>query len=154
MQKRINIQNKRARFEYEILDQFTAGIVLTGTEIKSIRNSKASIAESFCEFNENGELFAVNMYIEVYAFGTRFNHRPRGSRKLLLNKRELQKLHKEVRNTGLTIVPLKLYINEKGFAKLLIALARGKKRFDKRETLKDRDNKRNLDRVKKGFNQN
>jgi SsrA-binding protein len=154
VQKRINIQNKRARFEYEILDQFTAGIVLTGTEIKSIRNSKASIAESFCEFNENGELFAVNMYIEVYAFGTRFNHRPRGSRKLLLNKRELQKLHKEVRNTGLTIVPLKLYINEKGFAKLLIALARGKKRFDKRETLKDRDNKRNLDRVKKGFNQN
>lgn len=154
MQKRINIQNKRARFEYEILDQFTAGIVLTGTEIKSIRNSKASIAESFCEFNEKGELFAVNMYIEEYAFGTRFNHRPRGSRKLLLNKRELQKLHKEVRNTGLTIVPLKLYINEKGFAKLLIALARGKKRFDKRETLKDRDNKRNLDRVKKGFNQN
>ncbi|NBS19811.1 MAG: SsrA-binding protein SmpB, partial [Flavobacteriia bacterium] len=139
MQKRINIQNKRARFEYEILDQFTAGIVLTGTEIKSIRNSKASIAESFCEFNEKGELFAVNMYIEEYAFGTRFNHRPRGSRKLLLNKRELQKLHKEVRNTGLTIVPLKLYINEKGFAKLLIALARGKKRFDKRETLKDRD---------------
>ena len=154
MQKRINIQNKRARFEYEILDQFTAGIVLTGTEIKSIRNSKASIAESFCEFNEKGELFAVNMYIEEYAFGTRFNHRPRGSRKLLLNKRELQKLLKEVRNTGLTIVPLKLYINEKGFAKLLIALARGKKRFDKRETLKDRDNKRNLDRVKKGFNQN
>ncbi len=154
MQKRINIQNKRARFEYEILDQFTAGIVLTGTEIKSIRNSKASIAESFCEFNEKGELFAVNMYIEEYAFGTRFNHRPRGSRKLLLNKRELQKLHKEIRNTGLTIVPLKLYINEKGFAKLLIALARGKKRFDKRETLKDRDNKRNLDRVKKGFNQN
>ncbi len=154
MQKRINIQNKRARFEYEILDQFTAGIVLTGTEIKSIRNSKASIAESFCEFNEKGELFAVNMYIEEYAFGTRFNHRPRGSRKLLLNKRELQKLLKEVRNTGLTIVPLKLYINEKGFAKLLIALARGKKRFDKRETLKDRDNKRNLDRVKKSFNQN
>ena len=154
MQKWINIQNKRARFEYEILDQFTAGIVLTGTEIKSIRNSKASIAESFCEFNEKGELFAVNMYIEEYAFGTRFNHRPRGSRKLLLNKRELQKLHKEVRNTGLTIVPLKLYINEKGFAKLLIALARGKKRFDKRETLKDRDNKRHMDRVKKGFNQN
>ena len=87
MQKRINIQNKRARFEYELLDQFTAGIVLTGTEIKSIRNSKASIAESFCEFNEKGELFVVNMYIEEYAFGTRFNHRPRGSRKLLLQKK-------------------------------------------------------------------
>lgn len=152
MQKRINIQNKKARFEYEILDQFTAGIVLTGTEIKSIRNSKASIAESFCEFNEKGELFVVNMYIEEYAFGTRFNHRPRGSRKLLLNKRELKILNKEVRNTGLTIVPLKLFINEKGFAKMLIALARGKKLYDKRETLKDRDNKRDLDRVKKSFN--
>jgi len=152
VQKRINIQNKKARFEYEILDQFTAGIVLTGTEIKSIRNSKASIAESFCEFNEKGELFVVNMYIEEYAFGTRFNHRPRGSRKLLLNKGELKKLNKEVRNTGLTIVPLKLFINEKGFAKMLIALARGKKLYDKRETLKDRDNKRDLDRVKKSFN--
>ena len=152
MQKQINIQNKKARFEYEILDQFTAGIVLTGTEIKSIRNSKASIAESFCEFNEKGELFVVNMYIEEYAFGTRFNHRPRGSRKLLLNKRELKKLNKEVRNTGLTIVSLKLFINEKGFAKMLIALARGKKLYDKRETLKDRDSKRDLDRVKKSFN--
>lgn len=154
MNKQVNIKNKRARFEYEILDQFTAGIVLTGTEIKSIRNSKASIAESFCEFNEKGELFVVNMYIEEYAFGTRFNHRPRGSRKLLLNKRELKKLNKEVRNTGLTIVPLRLFINEKGFAKMLIALARGKKLFDKRETLKDRDNKRDLDRVKKSFNKN
>ncbi|MCH1453659.1 MAG: SsrA-binding protein SmpB [Flavobacteriaceae bacterium] len=152
MQKRINIQNKKARFEYEFLYQFTAGIVLTGTEIKSIRNSKASIAESFCEFNERGELFAVNMYIEEYAFGTRFNHRPRGSRKLLLNKRELNKLFKQVKNSGLTIVPLKLFINDKGFAKMLIALARGKKLYDKREALKDRDNKRNLDRVKKSFN--
>jgi SsrA-binding protein len=152
VQKRINIQNKKARFEYEILDQFTAGIVLTGTEIKSIRNSKASIAESFCEFNERGELFAVNMYIEEYAFGTRFNHRPRGSRKLLLNKRELNKLNKQVKNSGLTIVPLKLFINDKGFAKMLIALVRGKKLYDKRETLKDRDNKRDLDRIKKSFN--
>jgi len=153
VQKRINIQNKKARFEYEFLDQFTAGIVLTGTEIKSIRNSKASIAESFCEFNENGELFAVNMYIEEYAFGTRFNHRPRGSRKLLLNRRELNKLRKQVKNSGLTIVPLKLFINDKGFAKMSIALARGKKLYDKRDTLKDRDNQRNLDRVKKSFNQ-
>lgn len=152
MQKIINIKNKRARFEYEILDEFIAGIVLAGTEIKSIRNSKASIAESFCEFNEKGELFAVNMYIEEYAFGTRFNHRPRGSRKLLLKKKELKKLNREVRNTGLTIVPLKLFINDKGFAKITIALARGKKLFDKRETLKDRDNKRDMDRVKKSFN--
>ena len=152
MQKRINIQNKKARFEYEFLVQFTAGIVLTGTEIKSIRESKASIAESFCEFNERGELFAVNMYIEEYAFGTRFNHRPRASRKLLLNKRELNKLLKQVKNSGLTIIPLKLFINDKGFAKMLIYLARGKKLFDKRESLKDRDNKRDLDRVKKNFN--
>jgi len=152
VQKRINIQNKKARFEYEILDQFTSGIVLTGTEIKSIRNSKASIAESFCEFNERGELFAVNMYIEEYAFGTRFNHRPRGSRKLLLQKRELNKLLRQVKNSGLTIVPLKLFINDKGFAKMLIALARGKKLYDKRDTLKDRENQRNLDRIKKSFN--
>ena len=150
--KAINIQNKKARFEYEIIDQFTAGIVLTGTEIKSIRESKASIAESFCEFNEKDELFAVNMYIEQYAFGTRFNHRPKESRKLLLNKKELNKLLKQVKNSGLTIVPLKLFINEKGFAKMLIALARGKKLHDKREILKERDSKRDLDRVKKSFN--
>ena len=151
MQKKVNIQNKRARFEYELLDEYTAGIVLTGTEIKSLRNSKASIAESFCEFNESGELFTVNMNIDEYAFGTRFNHRPKAQRKLLLNKKELKKLYKEVKNSGLTIVPLRLFINDKGFAKLRIALAKGKKLFDKRETIKDRDNKRNLDRVKKSF---
>ena len=154
MKKTVSIKNKRARFEFEILDQYIAGIVLTGTEIKSIRNNKASIVESFCEFNENEELFAVNMYIEEYAFGSQFNHRPRGSRKLLLNKKELKKLNKEIKKSGLTIVPLKLYINDKGFAKMLIALARGKKLYDKRETIKDRDNKRNLDRVKKAFKKN
>ena len=154
MKKTVSIKNKRARFEFEILDQYIAGIVLTGTEIKSIRNNKASIVESFCEFNENEELFAVNMYIEEYAFGSRFNHQPRGTRKLLLNKKELKKLNKEIKKSGLTIVPLKLYINDKGFAKMLIALARGKKLFDKRETIKDRDNKRNLDRVKKAFKKN
>jgi len=152
VQKAIHIKNKRARFEYELLEEYTAGLVLTGTEIKSIRNSKASIAESFCEFNERGELFTVNMHIEEYAFGTRFNHRPKAQRKLLLNKKELKKLQREVQNTGLTIVPLQLFINEKGFAKLRIALARGKKLYDKRETIKDRDNKRDLDRVKKSFN--
>ncbi len=152
MQKAIHIKNKRARFEYELLEEYTAGLVLTGTEIKSIRNSKASIAESFCEFNERGELFTVNMHIEEYAFGTRFNHRPTAQRKLLLNKKELKKLQREVQNTGLTIVPLQLFINDKGFAKLRIALARGKKLYDKRETIKDRDNKRDLDRVKKSFN--
>ena len=151
MQKNINIQNKKARFEYEILDKYTAGIVLTGTEIKSIRNSKASIAESFCEFNDRGELFVVNMYIEEYLYGNYQNHRPRAERKLLLNKRELKKLNREVKNSGLTIVPLKLFINDKGFAKLIIALAKGKKLHDKRETIKDRDNKRDLDRIKKSY---
>lgn len=147
----MNIQNKRAHFEYELIDEYTAGIVLTGTEIKSLRNSKASISESFCEFNERGELFTVNMNIEEYAYGTRFNHRPKAQRKLLLNKKELKKLHKEVKNSGLTIVPLRLFINDKGFAKMRIALARGKKLYDKRETIKDRENKRDLDRVKKNF---
>lgn len=149
MQKNINIQNKKAHFLYEILDTYTAGIVLTGTEIKSIRSSKASIAESFCEFNEQGELFVINMTIEKYIYGTYYNHRPKAERKLLLNKKELKKLQKEVQNTGLTIIPLKLFINEKGYAKMNIALAKGKKLYDKRETIKDRDNKRNLDRVKK-----
>ena len=151
MQKNINIQNKKARFEFEILDKFTAGIVLTGTEIKSIRMSKASIAESFCEFNEQRELFVVNMSIEEYAYGNYINHRPKAVRKLLLNKRELKKLEKEVKNTGLTIVPLRLFINDNGYAKLSIALARGKKLYDKRESMKDKDNKRDLDRIKKNF---
>ena len=142
MQKTINIQNKKARFLYEILDKYTAGIVLTGTEIKSIRNSKASIAESFCEFNDKGELFVINATIEEYAFGNYYNHKPKAERKLLLNKKELKKLYKEVQNTGLTIVPLRLFINEKGYAKLDIALAKGKKLYDKRESIRDRDNKR------------
>jgi len=149
VQNNINIKNKRARFEFELIEEYTAGIVLTGTEIKSIRNSKASITESFCEFNERGELFTVNMHIEEYAFGTRFNHRPKAQRKLLLNKKELKKLYKEVKNSGLTIVPLRLFINDDGFAKLRIALAKGKKLYDKRETIKDRENKVNLDRIKK-----
>jgi SsrA-binding protein len=151
MQKTVNIQNKKARFLYEILDKYTAGIVLTGTEIKSIRSSKASIAESFCEFNEKGELFVINATIEEYAFGNYYNHRPKAERKLLLNKKELKKLLKEVQASGLTIIPLRLFINEKGYAKMDIALAKGKKLFDKRETIKDRDNKRELDRVKKNF---
>jgi len=151
MQKTINIQNKKARFLFEIIDTYTAGIVLTGTEIKSIRSSKASIAESFCEFNEKGELFVINMTIEEYAFGNYYNHRPKAERKLLLNRKELKKLLKEVQTSGLTIIPLRLFINEKGFAKVDIALAKGKKLYDKRETIKDRDNKRDLDRVKKIF---
>lgn len=152
MQKKINIQNKKARFEYEILDTYTAGIQLTGTEIKSIRESKARITESFCEFNEQGELFAINMFIEEYLYGHSYNHAPKSERKLLLNKVELKKLQKEVQNVGLTIIPLKLFLTDKGWAKLNIALCRGKKNYDKREVLKDRDNKRDLARIKKDFN--
>ncbi len=151
MQKKINIQNKKARFEYDFLDTYTAGIQLTGTEIKSIRESKARITESFCEFNERGELFVINMFIEEYSHGNFYNHNPKSERRLLLNKRELKKLEKEVKNTGLTIIPLKLFLTDKGWAKLNIALAKGKKLHDKRETLKDRDNKRDLDRIKKAY---
>lgn len=150
MQNKINIQNKRARFEYEIIDKFVAGIVLAGSEIKSIRMGKANIADSFCEF-QNGELFAINTHIEEYSFGTHYNHKAKSERKLLLNKRELKSLEKSVQTKGLTIVPLRLFINDKGLAKMEIALGKGKKLFDKRETIKDRENKRNLDRLKKNF---
>ena len=151
VKKKINIQNKRARFEYELIEQYTAGLVLTGTEIKSIRLGKATITDSFCEFNERGELFVINMNIQEYAWGTHYNHRPKAERKLLMNKRELRKLEKEVKNVGLTIVPLRVFITDKGYAKLVIALAKGKKLYDKRETIKDRENKRDLARVKKDF---
>ncbi len=151
MQPNINIVNKKARFEYELLKRYTAGIVLTGTEIKSIRQSKARITESFCEFNDFGELFVVNMYIEEYTYGTSYNHKPKSTRKLLLNKREIKKLEKDVKNSGLTIIPLKLFLNENGLAKLEIALARGKKLHDKRNVMKERDTKRDLARVKKNF---
>ena len=113
MQQKINILNKKAKFQYEILDRYTAGIVLSGTEIKSIRSSRASIAESFCEFNDKGELFVINMTIEEYAFGNYYNHAPKATRKLLLNKRELKKLEKEVNIKGNSIIPLRLFINEK-----------------------------------------
>ena len=151
MQKNINIQNKKARFEFEILDKFVAGIQLTGTEIKSIRLSKARITESFCEFNDRGELFVVNMFIEEYMYGHHYNHKPTSERRLLLNKRELKSLKKEIDTKGNTIVPLKLFINANGWAKLEIALAKGKKIHDKRESIKDRDNKRDLARIKKDF---
>ena len=152
LQKNIKIKNRKARFEYDIINTYTAGIVLTGTEIKAIREGKASIAESFCEFNNRGELFVINMTVQEYSHATHFTHNPKSERKLLLNKNELKKLEKEVKNTGLTIVPLLLFTNEKGLAKLEIALARGKKQYDKRETMKERDSKRDLSRIKKAFN--
>ncbi|AXT50098.1 SsrA-binding protein SmpB [Aquimarina sp. BL5] len=150
-QNRINILNRKAKFEYEFLDKYTAGIKLVGTEIKAIREGKAGIAESFCEFHNNGELFVINMNIEEYSHATYFNHNPKSERKLLLNKQELKKLEKEVKNSGLTIIPTRLFVNDRGLAKLDIALARGKKLYDKRETIKDRDNKRTLDRIKKDY---
>jgi len=150
-QNKVNIQNKKARFEYEFLEFFTAGMVLSGTEIKSIRAGQASIKEGFCEFNEQGELFAINLYIKEFVNGNYYNHQPRSSRKLLLTKKELRKLERKVKDVGLTIVPLRLYISEKGWAKLDIALARGKKLHDKRHTLKNQENKRDLDRVRKDF---
>ncbi|TYB77349.1 SsrA-binding protein SmpB [Bizionia gelidisalsuginis] len=151
MQKKINILNKKAKFQYEILDKYTAGIVLTGTEIKSIRSGKASITESFCEFNDRGELFVINMTVQEYLYGNYYNHVPKAERKLLLHKKELKKLNKEVQNTGLTIIPLRMFVNDKGLAKLTIALAKGKKLYDKREAIKDRDSKKQLARIKKNF---
>jgi|TARA_R110000751_G_scaffold296341_1_gene405488 SsrA-binding protein len=152
LQKNVKIKNRKARFEYDLLDSYDAGIVLAGTEIKAIREGKASIAESFCEFNDRNELFVINMTVQEYSHATHFNHSPKSERKLLLNRNELKKLEKEVKNSGLTIIPLLLYTNDKGFAKLRISLAKGKKLFDKRDTIKDRDNKRDLSRIKKSFN--
>ena len=149
MNKTVNILNKKAKFEYQLLDQYNAGIVLTGTEIKSIRLNKASISESFCEFNDDQELFIINMFIDEYEFGNNYNHKTKSQRKLLLNKKELRKLNKDVKNSGLTIVPLKVFINEKGFAKVLISLAKGKKTYDKRQVIKDRENKIQLNKLKK-----
>ena len=146
----INIKNKRAEHEYFLLDRFTAGIVLTGTEIKSIRNGKASLADSYCTFKED-EMFVIGMHITEYDKGTYNNHDPKRDRKLLLTSRELKKLKIKVQEKGLTIIPVLLFINEKGLAKLEIALARGKHYYDKRETLKNKDSKRDVEKQLKGF---
>ena len=151
IQKNVKIKNRKAKFEYEILDTYTAGIVLRGTEIKAIREGKASIAESFCEFS-NGELFVINMTIQEYSHATHYNHSPKTERKLLLDRSELKKLEKEVKNSGLTIIPLVLFTNDRGLAKVDIALCRGKKEYDKREAIKERDSKKQLSRIKKAFN--
>ncbi len=146
----INIKNKRATFDYIITDTYTAGIVLTGTEIKSIRLSKASLVDTYCTFI-NGELWVKNMHIAEYFYGSYNNHVARRDRKLLLERKELNKLKQAVKNPGFTIVPIRLFINEKGLAKLVIGLARGKHEYDKRETLKERDDKREMDRMKRNF---
>ena len=142
----IQIKNKRATFDYELIDVYTAGIVLTGTEIKSIRLGKASLVDTYC-LVERGELWVKNMYIAEYFYGTYNNHAARRDRKLLLNKRELKKMESAAKNAGFTIIPVRLFLNERGLAKLVIAVAKGKREYDKRASIRDRDDKREIDRA-------
>tara|TARA_Y100000766_G_C18622218_1_gene466640 strand:- start:153 stop:605 length:453 start_codon:yes stop_codon:yes gene_type:complete len=144
----ISIINKKAKFNYFIEDEYTAGIVLTGSEIKSIRKRNVSISESFCEFNDNTELFITKMYIKEYE-NSSYNRNSLSQRKLLLNKKELKKLKKKVADVGLTIIPLKLFINDSGLAKIKIALVKGKKLYDKRQSLKEKEIKRDLEKSRK-----
>ncbi len=144
--KDVNIKNKRATFDYAISDKFTAGIVLTGTEIKSIRQGKASLADTYC-YVSNGEVWIKNMYVAEYFYGTYNNHSTRRDRKLLLTKKEIRKLEKSGKETGFTIVPMRLFINEKGLAKLVIGIGRGKKEYDKRQSIKEREDKRSMARL-------
>ena len=144
--KDINIKNKRATYDYAISDTFTAGIVLTGTEIKSIRQGKASLADTFC-YVDKGEVWVKNMYIAEYFYGTYNNHAARRDRKLLLNKKEIAKLEKNGKETGFTIIPLRMFINDRGLAKLVIGIARGKKEYDKRQSSKEREDKVTMARM-------
>lgn len=144
----INIRNKKASFEYEFIETYVAGIQLTGTEIKSIRQGKASIAEAYCYF-DRGELWVKSMHIAEYSFGNRFNHEMKRERKLLLSKKELRKLQRKIKEKGLTIIPTRLFINERGWAKMKIALAKGKKVYDKRQSIKEKDMKRDMERIRK-----
>ena len=145
-QPSVNIKNKRATFDYELMDTYTAGIVLTGTEIKSIRLGKASLVDTFCYFAK-GELWVKNMHIAEYFYGSYNNHTARRDRKLLLNKKELKKLERGTKETGFTIVPVSMFVYEKGLAKVVVALAKGKKQYDKRESLKEKDDRRDMDRM-------
>lgn len=141
----VNIKNKKASFEFYLLEEFTAGIQLAGTEIKSLREGKASVTEAYCTFI-GSELFVRNMHIAEYTMGSYNNHEPKRDRKLLLNRRELKKIFSKKNEKGLTIIPVLLFIDEKGLAKLKIAIAKGKKLYDKRETLKNKDQQRDIDR--------
>lgn len=145
---KINIRNRKANFEYSFTDKFVAGIQLMGTEIKSIRDSKVSINEAYC-FIKNEEIFIKNMDIAIYEAGSYNNHEPKRDRKLLLTKTEIKKIIRKMKDKGLTLIPLFLFINEKGYAKIEIGIGKGKKLYDKRDTIKDRDNKKNLARVMK-----
>lgn len=141
----ISVKNKRAGFEYFLSEQFVAGLVLTGTEIKSIREGKANITDSYCTFRGD-ELFVINMHVAEYKFGNQLNHEPKRERKLLLTRRELRKIQNKAKDKGITIVPVELFLSEDGYAKLKIAIARGKKSFDKRESLKEKDTRREMER--------
>ncbi len=144
--KSIVIHNKKASFEYHLLQTYTAGIMLTGTEVKSIREGKASLSEAFCLLT-NGELWVKNMHISEFKQGSYNNHEPKRLRKLLMNKSELKKIESKLKEKGTTLIPVQLYFNERGFAKLDISLARGKKTFDKREDLKKKDQEREIRKV-------
>ena len=146
--QQVNIKNKKAHFNYEISDTYTAGMVLTGTEIKSIRDGKASLTDSYCMV-ENGEVWVKNMHISEYFYGSYNNHSVKRDRKLLLNRKEITKIAKMADEPGFTIVPIKIFINDKGFAKLLIGIGKGKKQYDKRQSIKEREDKRNIDRFMK-----
>lgn len=149
-QSKINIQNKKAGFEFEIIDRYQAGIVLRGSEIKVIRNGGGSISEAYCLMRDD-ELFIKNMNIPEYSHGGYANHVPDTQRKLLLTKRELSRIDSKIREKGLSVIPLRVFMNERGFAKIEIGVGRGKKKFDKRETLKDKDTKREVDRAMKKY---
>lgn len=151
MKKSVNINNKKAKFDYSLLEKYTCGIVLNGNEIKSIKNSKASLNNSYCEF-EGNELYVVNMHVDQYENSSELNYEPKRRRKLLLNKQELKKIQKQVIDVGITLVATSLFITKKGIAKLNISIAKGKREFDKRNVIKERESKINLKRIKKDFN--
>ena len=151
MNSSFNINNKKAKYDYSLLDKYTCGIVLTGNEIKSIRNSKASLNNAYCEF-EGDELFVVNMHIDLYENSSETNYDPKRRRKLLLNRQELKKIEKQVIDVGITVVATSLFLSKKGMAKLNISVAKGKREFDKRNVIKDRESKITLKRIKKDFN--
>ena len=142
----VNIKNHRATFDYEISDTFTAGIVLTGTEIKSLRQGKASLVDTFC-YVANGEVWIKNMYIAEYFYGSYNNHSARRDRKLLLTKKEIRTLEKAGKETGFTIVPMRVFISSRGLAKIVIGIGRGKKEYDKRQSIKEREDKRTIARM-------
>jgi SsrA-binding protein len=148
--QKVEIVNRKASYEYHFVQEYDAGIMLTGSEIKSIRSGNANLTDAYCAF-ENGELWVRNLYIAEYEYGTDANHLPRRNRKLLLRRPELRKLERGLKEKGSTIVPYKIFISDRGFAKVTIVLARGKKTFDKRETIKDREDKRTLDRINKAY---